>query len=103
MHNSAILLARIIVYTPCGKEEAFQVLKDVREFELSRDQKNQELIESIQNLEVRIRNRDINIEELSNQFSKNCKERIILETDSEKYKDSKNKISCLEAQAREQR
>ena len=94
MHNSAILLARIIVYTPSGKEEAFQVLKDVREFELSLDQKNQELIKSIQN-------RDINIEELSNQFSKNCKERIILETDSEKYRDSKNKISCLEAQVKE--
>jgi len=81
MFNSANLLARIIVYTPTGKEEAFQVLKDVHGYELCLDEKNKEFKKRITNLETRVRNRDKNIQELSNQFSKNCKERTVLETE----------------------
>jgi len=110
MYNSANLLARIIVFTPFGKEEVFQVLKDVHGYELCLNQKNQKITalednfkkykkdinKKISDKDKKITDLNKNVELLKQRLRKykETHKELISEKDK-KVSDLKNKISNL--------
>ena len=94
MNNSAFILA-MSMYNPYGREEVFQVLKDVRQkdYELK---KQKDLVtsyrESIANTDTEVINLRKNVEDLKADIARKNEEKTLLDQEFRKDKENSDEI-----------